>query len=538
MLRRSFLEWLAGAVLGARWLFGPAAAATGYRFDHGVASGDPLADAVVLWTRVSGAAGEDVRLRWLVAEDPALERVVTQGETLATAARDYTVKVDADGLPAGATLYFAFETVAGRSPVGRTRTLPVGDVPLVRFGVVSCSNHPAGYFNVYRDIAQRDDLDAVIHLGDFIYEYGLGGYATGMAEKLGRVPEPANELLTLDDYRRRHAQYKADPDSRAMLAAHPLIAVWDDHEIANDAWRTGAENHGAAEGDWEARRAAAIRAYYEWMPVRGEPDARGARLYRRFDYGGLLRLVMLDTRHDGRDPQPDISATDGSRDAVLEVVDRGRRRMLGRRQERWLRRQLATADTTWQVIGQQVLVANLDMPLLEPLLDLDKPSYLSREELESLVARSRTSPPALLDLWDGYPRARRRLLRDIRRHARNAVILSGDLHTPMAADLVLDDDPRIVAVEFMPSSVTSPGFADYLPEREPGALSAATLRQNPGLRYMETARRGWLCLSVTEDECTGEWHHVDTILSRDYTSRVERRLVARAGDIGAGLQEA
>ena len=538
MLRRSFLQWLAAVVLGARWLAGQPAAAAGYRFEHGVASGDPLADAVVLWTRVSGAAGEDVPVTWVVARDPALADVVARGEALATAARDYTVKVDAAGLPTGTRLYFAFETHGGRSPIGRTRTLPVGEVALARFAVVSCSNHPAGYFNAYRDIANRDDLDAVIHLGDFIYEYGLGGYATGMAEQLGRIPEPATELLTLDDYRRRHAQYKADPDSRAMLAAHPLIAIWDDHEIANDAWRTGAENHGADEGDWEARRAAAIRAYFEWMPVRGEPDAARVRLYRRFDYGNLLRLVMLDTRHDGRDPQPDISATDGSRDAVLAVVERGRRRMLGRRQERWLRRQLATAGTTWQLIGQQVLVANLDMPPLGPLLDLDKPAYLSREELEGLIAQSRTSPPALLDLWDGYPRARRRLLRDIRRHARNAVILSGDLHTPMAADLRLDDDPRTVAVEFMPSSVTSPGFADYLPEREPGVLSAATLRQNPGLRYMDTARRGWLCVSLTQDECAGEWHHVDTIQSREYTSRVERRLVARAGDIAAGLREA
>jgi alkaline phosphatase D len=273
----------------------PAAANSALRFDHGVASGDPLDDGFMLWTRVSGMADGSLPVRWLVANDPDLTQVVREGIAWTDGWSDYTVKVDVRGLPSGSTYYYRFEIDEVESVVGRTRTLPEGTVDRAQFAVVSCSNHPAGYFNVYRDIALTDDLDAVIHLGDYIYEYGLGQYATEHAEKLGRVPEPAGEVKTLADYRQRHAQYKADPDSVAMHQRHPLIAVWDDHEIANDAWREGAENHQDDEGGWQDRRDAAIRAWFEWMPVRGVPKGADTRIFRRFRYGELLSLIMLDT---------------------------------------------------------------------------------------------------------------------------------------------------------------------------------------------------------------------------------------------------
>ena len=544
MLRRSFLHLFASgmllALLGAR---GRAASRSDlYEFRHGVASGDPLHDAVILWTRVSNAGGESLTLDWQVARDEAMSDVVASGVVKTDADRDYTVKVDARGLPSGARLYYRFAIGDNVSPVGRTRTLPAGSVDTARFAVVSCSNHPYGFFNAYRDIAEHDDLDAVIHLGDYIYEYGLGEYGTERAQALGRVPDPPTELLSLSDYRRRYAQYRSDPDLKAVHGAHPMIAVWDDHELANDSWRDGAENHGnredVDEGAWETRREIAIRAWFEWQPVRGEPAGGRTQIYRDYRYGDLLRLIMLDTRMYGRDPQPDISGTDGTRPSILEVLNDGERQLLGRRQQRWLRKRLKKRGTTWQVIGQQVLLTPLDSPDLEPLLDLARPSLVPVESLQRNIALSKTNPPLLLDTWDGYPWARRQLLKDIARHGNNTVVLSGDLHTSIAGNVRLDDAPEVTTVEFMATSVTSPGFAEYLPETHPGAVAEATLEQNPDLRYMETDRRGWLCMTFTHGECVGEWRLLDTITETDYTVTVDKRLSVAAGKVAAGLQEA
>ena len=544
MLRRSFVQLFASgvllALLGTRGRAAPGSAQ--YEFLHGVASGDPLEDAVILWTRVSNASGEPLTLNWQVARDEAMSDIVASGVAKTDADRDYTVKVDARGLPSDALLYYRFAIGDNVSPVGRTRTLPAGSVDTARFAVVSCSNHPYGFFNAYRDIAEHDDLDAVIHLGDYIYEYGLGEYGTERAEALGRIPDPPTEVVTLSDYRRRYAQYRSDPDLKAAHAAHPMICVWDDHELANDAWRDGAENHGNGrevdEGAWEARRDTAIRAWFEWQPVRGESAGGRTRIYRDYRYGDLLRLIMLDTRIYGRDPQPDISGTDFTRPGILEVLNDGERQMLGRRQQRWLRKRLKKRGTTWQVIGQQVLLTPLDSPDLEPLLDLTRPSLVPVESLQQNIALSKTNPPVLLDTWDGYPWARRQLLKDIERYGYNTVVLSGDLHTSIAGNVRLDGAPDVTTVEFMATSVTSPGFAEYLPETHPGAVAAATLEQNPDLRYMETDRRGWLHMTFTHDECVGEWRLLDTITDTDYTVSVDRRLSVAAGEVAAGLQEA
>ena len=224
---------------------------------------------------------------------PQCRRTVATGTVVTGPERDFTVKVDATGLPADGRFYYQFQAAGADSPVGPTRTLPADAPESVRFAVVSCSSYPSGYFHAYREIAGRDDIDAVLHLGDYIYEYGLGGFGTRPAKQLDRVPAPEREAITLDDYRLRHAQYKADPDSQAMHGSHPLIAVWDDHEVANDAWRGGAENHGEADGAWAKRRNAAFRAYLEWMPLRVADEGADTRIYRDFDYGGLVSLVML-----------------------------------------------------------------------------------------------------------------------------------------------------------------------------------------------------------------------------------------------------
>jgi alkaline phosphatase D len=540
VLRRNFLRSIVAALVAslAGLRAGTAKAAGTLRFDHGVASGDPLSDGIILWTRVSGASGGSLPVRWLLASDPDMQRVVRHGIAWTDDWSDYTVKADVRGLAAGTPFYYCFEIGGVQSPVGRTRTLPEGAVASARFAVVSCSNHPAGYFNVYRDIALQDNLDAVIHLGDYIYEYGMGDYATEHAERLGRIPEPASEVTTLDEYRRRHAQYKADADSIAMHARHPLIAAWDDHEITNDAWRGGAQNHQDDEGRWAERRDAALRAYFEWMPVRGVPDGAETRIFRRFRYGDLMSLIMLDTRLYGRDRQPDAGDA-VTPETVTSALQDPERRMLGRRQQGWLRRTLAAdADTTWQVIGQQVMLAPVRAPELGPLLDLGRPSMLPREQLDHYVALSKGNPPMVLDTWNGYPHAREAVLRDLQEFARNPVVLSGDLHTSMANDVVPHGGDKPVTVEIMPPAVSSPGFDEYLPLREPGALSEATMSVNPAVRYMDTRHRGWVHLTVTSDECAAEWRLLDTVHSRDYRAAVGARFAVSAGEISAGLRDA
>lgn len=508
-------------------------------FLHGVASGDPTTDSVILWTRVSGypAHAREVRVRWQVAEDAGMSRVVAEGVAETGADRDFTVKVDPSGLPAGRTLHYRFDVGGVRSPVGRTRTLPDGAVDSVRFAVASCSNHPAGRFHVYREIAKRNDVDAILHLGDYIYEYGPGGYATEHSQALGRVPDPRGECVSLLDYRLRHAQYKRDPDSQSMHAAHPLIAIWDDHELANDAWRDGAQNHQAEDGSWPSRRDAAIKAWFEWMPVRGAADGAATRIYRDFRYGDLAQLVMLDARLIGRDLQPNVgdNVTPESIGAALRDPAR---RMLGASQEQWLRERLQQErKTVWQIIGQQVKVAEMLSPDLAPLVDPDGPSFFSREQLEEIVENSENNPPSLLDTWDGYPAARHALLEDLSRLAKNPVILSGDMHTAMAAELSLPDARQPVSVEFMAPSVTSPGITAALPEKSPGALRDATLRHNPHMKYMDMHHRGWLCLTITHERCSAEWHLLDGVRERDYGSELAKSLWVEAGRIGDGFQE-
>ncbi len=536
MRRRSFLKTLLGGAmvpLGAcsPQMLAPATA----RFDHGIASGDPLTDRVILWTRVSGVSDADVDVQWRVATDPTLRFVIAEGDFRTGPERDYTVKVDAQGLPDGRHLYYQFSVGEQLSPIGRTRTLPAGEVASAAFAVVSCSNYPYGYFHAYQDIALRDNLDAVLHLGDYIYEYGLGEYATERAEDLGRVPVPRERLLTLADYRARHAQYKGDPDSQAMHGRHPLIAVWDDHELANDAWADGAENHRDGDGSWAERRDAAIQAWLEWMPVRTAHEQGATRIFRDYRYGDLLTLIMLDTRLFGRDPQPD-SSFDVTPESVEAALDDPARRLLGADQERWLAEALdAGRGTVWQVVAQQVMVSPTVSPDLEPLLDLERESLVPREDLDRFVALSKGAPPMLLDTWNGYPRARQDFLATLERHAANPVVLSGDLHTSLAGNLVPDEADEPVAVELMAPSVTSPGFAEYLPEREPNVFRDATLEYNPTLAYMETRRRGWMRVQLTRETCTAEWHLLDSVHERAYTSTVDGRLAVRAGKIADGL---
>ena len=479
-------------------------AGNGAIFQHGVASGDPLADRVILWTRVTPrVARPSVLVNYVLALDPALTQVVARGRTKTNPDRDYTVKVDALRLAANTTYYYRFSAEGSTSPIGRTRTLPVGTTTRLRMAVVSCSNHAAGFFNAYRRIAERADLDLVVHLGDYLYEYGPNTFGSL------RAPEPPNEMGTLSDYRTRHAQYKRDVDSQEVHRQHPMICIWDDHEITNDSWIDGAENHTpGTEGDWAQRVGTGLRAYYEWMPVRIPDATQPRRNQRAFQIGALVDRLMLEERWSGRSQQ--IPAASPTALGVNGCVQTGAfpdptRTLLGAEQEAWLATRLRTSTAKWKFLGQGVMFAHLKL----------QGAPLSAGG--DLFTNS--------DQWDGYQPARDRLYDVLKGDARNApvdncVVLTGDIHSSWANDLTQDpNNPNTAtggynpvtgagsrAVEFVGTSVSSPGLND------PTGGTAAFLRSvNPHMKYIDFNQRGYMLLDVTPQRAVCEWHFVDTV---------------------------
>ncbi|TWI61769.1 alkaline phosphatase D [Pseudoduganella lurida] len=501
-------------------------------YAHGVASGDPLADRVILWTRITIAAGGDIDVGWSVAEDSAFTKVVASGTTTTGAARDYTVKVDATGLSANKVYYYRFRCQGKESPVGRTKTLPTGTVTQAKFAVFSCSNYPTGYFNVYAEAAKLEDMDAALHLGDYIYEYAASGYASADAAAMGRASQPANEIITLSDYRRRYQQYRSDIDLQAVHARMPFIAVWDDHELANDTWREGAENHDpATEGLFLARRQMAVQAYNEWMPIRLPDAAKPDRIYRSFDYGNLLSLHMLDTRVIGRDKQfayANYLNSDRTLNTAKFTADMAAptRQLMGAEQVTWLQGQMSKSTATWQILGQQVLMARMNLPAPMVLGTAGYPAYFAIAEKvrtgQALTAAEQTlldAPkiPYNLDAWDGYQAARETVLTMAKTLNKNMISLAGDTHNAWASDLA-DVNGQAVGVEFGVPSVTSPGFDSYFPTANPVTV-ASSLEQLIGpLQYAETFNRGFVVLVVTPTETRAEYRYVNTIKSKTYTA--------------------
>ncbi|MCH9682529.1 MAG: alkaline phosphatase D family protein [Deltaproteobacteria bacterium] len=475
-------------------------------FLHGVASGDPLPDRVIVWTRVTPPdPSTEIETHWVLARDPSLRRIVAEGTVRATAARDHTVKVDVTGLEPGRQYHYQFEARGHRSPVGRTRTPPVGATARVRLAVASCSNYPFGYFNAYAAIARRDDLQAVLHLGDYLYEYANGTYGDGTA--LDRLPDPADrEMVTLADYRDRHAVYKTDPDLQALHQRHPIIATWDDHEITNDTWTGGAQNHQPDEGDWMVRRAAAIQAYYEWMPVRALPTGAWGQLYRSFRFGDLLDLVMLDTRVTGRDRQADWHTEDWK-----AITADPRRSLLGAPQEAWLARQLERSrddGIPWRLLGQQVLMGQMLPRSLGDWINTD--------------------------MWDGYAPARARLLDHLAaQRIEGVVALTGDIHSSWGLELASDPFGKryqpgkgAVAVEFVCPAVSSP---PPVPPAEALDRERHMLATHPHLRWIEVRHRGYVLLDVDHERTQAEWHLVDSVDERSPATRFARGLATPRG---------
>ncbi len=508
-------------------------------FTHGVASGDPLTDRVILWTRAVPADGKSrVRIGWEMAVDEKFLGVINSGTIETSAERDFTVKIDAAGLLVGTSYYFRFKAKKQTSPVGKTRTLPSQDVSQIKFAVVSCSNYPTGRFHVYREIAKRNDLDAVIHLGDYIYEYARGGYASDQAKELGREVLPDSELLNLQDYRSRYAQYRTDLDLQAVHASHPFIAVWDDHEIANDSWKEGAENHQPEEGDFNLRKLAALQAYSEWLPIR--PKATEEGIYRSFTFGQIVALHMLDTRIIGRDKQLEIGDYFGANgfDAQQFQTDLNNpeRSILGVEQLNWLTNQLENNQATWQVLGQQVLMGRMYLPgalatqqislagfarLVRVATLAGQGQTLSPDDLQFLATNQKLlqipSLPYNLDAWDSYEAERERVLNAAHAAGCNLVVLAGDSHNAWANDLV-NREGVACGVEFATSSVTSPGLELYLGlSPESVAPTEAQLTQLIGnLKYTNLSDRGYMTVTFTQTESTAEFLFVDSILKPDY----------------------
>jgi len=469
-------------------------------FDLGVASGDALADAVVLWTHVSpGFASGSVDV-WLdIALDPGFTRRVVARSFTVDEATDYALKVDVDGLQAGQTYYYRFFALGIGSVTGRTRTLPLGSVEELRFAVASCANYGYGYFHAYRRIAERADLDGVIFLGDYIYEYAQGFYPFG--DEIVRETAPGGKCVDLDGYRARYRKYRTDPDLQEAHRQHPWFVVWDDHELVNDATSEGTDllsHNPATDGDFDTRIAAAKQAYHEHMPIRG---AASDPIYRSVRFGDLAELRLLDTRAAGR--------SGGISDPALDTPDRT---MMGAEQEAWLDAELASGEATWQVIGQQIAVA-----------------HFTYDEVDHR--------PVFFDQWDGYPAARQRLFDSLEQHGRgNVVVLTGDLHGACVFDLPRDPwsggyvaatGEGSLAVEFICTSVTSP-YLPFVPvTTEEAQLAAAS----PHLAWTNLVERGYSVVTVTPEYVQSDFYGVEDV--RSPSGGAERHLAGYLVPIGS-----
>ena len=516
-------------------------------FAHGVASGDPQRDSVVLWTRASfDNPPPAASVVWEIAADPDFADLRGKGEIMTGASRDWTVKALARGLAPGEIYYYRFRAGAAVSPVGRTRTLPAGRVDRARFAVISCSNYPFGYFNVYDLISRQEDVDAVIHLGDYFYEYGPDGYGADVGARLGRVHEPARETVSLADYRTRHAQYKTDPASQAMHARHPLIPIWDDHETTNNSWKGGAQNHQPeTEGDWNARKRAALQAYYEWMPVR-EPETMPEAFFRSYAYGDLLTLAAIETRLMARSRQfeyseviPTLQTPEDVARFKDEILWDATREMLGAAQIDYLDRVMRASvgqGQPWRLIANQIIMARVAAPDLTVHVSEEDITSLEQEwaQARAFVESSALGLPLNFDAWDGYPAARERFYDMAKRAGDDGmIVVTGDTHTWWANDLVARDGAHM-GVELGTHSVTSPSpFQNAFLGGNGAKYTLLVNRDNKDVRYLSGQHHGFIKLDVGRDAARAEFTAVDTIESRDYNAFVHAAFDIRKTEKGA-----
>lgn len=519
-------------------------------FRHGVASGDPLGTAVVIWTRVTPSAaaapgsgrGSATPVQWEVAADRAFRRVVKRGTLVTAAVTDHTVKVDVTGLRPYTQYWYRFRALGATSRVGHTQTAgDDGAMHALRIGMVSCSNYTGGYFSAYRHLAARDDLDVVLHLGDYLYEYGNTTDRYGPDSLIGKRDHvPAVEMTTLQHYRQRHAHYRTDPDLQAAHAAHAWIVIFDDHEVTNDTYDTGAENHQAVEGDFLVRRSVAYRAYLEWMPIR-RPDQRvphkGERFWRRFSFGPLADLSVIDTRQNRSEPVAGAAGGLLGFDSP-EINDSGRV-MMEPEQMAWLTSGIGDGSRRWHLIGNQTVftrvTAGRDIPGRDRLLDAGIP-------VQGAVFNT--------DQWDGYGNDQLEVLQAMAASPTDTVVLTGDIHSSWANDVPLDSGSYVpvgpgnnsVAVEFVVPSVTSDGFGEILGGTGPATAATTALQvTNPHVRYLDGIGHGYAVLDVTPDAVQTDFFHISDREDPAATQRLaaswrsehgSKAVVAATGPIG------
>lgn len=466
-------------------------------FYHGVASGDPLSDRVILWTRITTTNASET-VGWEIATDIYFTNVVSSGSVATDASRDYTVKVDADGLQPNTWYYYRFSGQGKNSVVGRTKTAPSSGVENLRFAVVSCSNISSGFFHSYKEITAKNEVDAVLHLGDYFYEYQASSAVPG---DTSRNSQPYHEITTLVDYRMRHSQYKLEATLRECHRQFPWITVWDDHESANNSWRDGAGNHTEGEeGFWRERKNFARKAYFEWMPIREQATGNDSTIYRTLHYGNLADLIMVDTRLEGRDEQlPGQLVSLNS----PELQDTSRT-LLGIPQRNWLNNELRTSTAQWKIIGNQVMVAPL------------------------IIFGSSIANP---DQWDGYPHDRKVVFDNILdNNIQDVVFLTGDIHTAWSNDLPYDRSTYnastgagSVAVEFVCTSVTS--GSGSIP------VSASVVQSNnPHMKYIDLVQRGYILLDLNTSRVQSDHIHVTDITKPEYTATTSASWYVNAGE--------
>lgn len=499
-------------------------------FDHGVASGDPMATSVILWTRVTPNESGVVLVVWEIDTDPDFSNPIS-GEVEARGAKDFTVKVEATGLQAGTVYHYRFKTEDDVSVTAQTKTLPEGSPERVRFAVVSCANYEHGFFNVYDLIAQKqksaggDHYDAMLHLGDYYYEYGADAYDAPDKPE-GRIHEPTHEIITLDDYRIRHAQYRRDPNLQAATAAMPMIAIWDDHETANDSWRGGAQNHNEDEGEWDTRKQAALRAYYEWMPVR-EPILGRAReaFYRSFQFGDLLTLVGVETRLTARaEPliieefvDEIVADADAFRDQYLNDPSR---EMLGKEQQDYIVETFAQSKAdgvSWRMLANQVILGRLLTPDFTPYVTEEATTAIEKDwpGIHDFLTLSKYNLPFYPDSWDGYPFARERFFEALDDAGVNDVlVVTGDAHEFWANRLTRDDGTHMGA-EFVTSSVSSKTLIAYLGDAT-AQHNLLLTRENDDARYYNALHNGFVEVELGRKSGKITMHAVDSVNTRDY----------------------
>ncbi len=441
-------------------------------FYHGVESGDPSEDHIIIWTRVTpdtGATG-DVEVFWQMATDTNFTNVVNYGKTVATEANHYCVKVDVCGLQPSRFYYYMFNALGKNSMVGRTKTAPssLADNDSVRFAVASCASWEHGFFNAYQSISNRNDVDAVVHLGDYIYEYEAGGYGSNID---GRDYDPPTECVTEVGYELRYSQYKLDDQLRRVHQLFPFITVWDDHETANDAWRGGAQNHTpGTEGNYVDRKGNSTSTYFKWMPIRKPDPLDSIRIFRKLRYGKLLDLIMLDTRLYDRDEQ-DLGATNDPGHHMMGPVERA-----------WFLSQLSDTTTRWKIIGNQVMFAPLEV----------------------------FGTPVNADQWDGY-NYERTLIQDhiLNTPVKNVVVLTGDIHTSWCNDVPgpnYNDNTGAgsVCVEFVGASITS--------ANSPLPVGAGIIQTfNPHMKYINLDEHGYYVLDVKKNKTQADYTFISTV---------------------------